>query len=333
MLDELLGRAELKDRIEELEEENRHLERRAEAEEERRAEAARKRQEAEAEINRLEDRIEGLEERVERLSGDGETSVAVRGTEAIGGERREEVLSRLSSFRTGAEGALTAMVREDVPDAVTDALGERAALVRRTAPCLVCVDDAGLVAAALDPPTPPAAFAEWSDAFRIERSWFVPTEPTWVALVRSDLFALGIYDGDAVTLVDDVESDVRDAHSKGGFSQARFERRRDQQIDDHLDRAREVVEAHVGSEDRSGEGSDAAGTDSGADAAGTDSAADDADRLPAPDADLVVLGERTVLGEFADLADWTAAVDATGDPEEALREAVCEFWTVRLSLL
>ena len=90
MLDELLGRAELKDRIEDLEEEKRHLERRAAAEEERRSEAARKRQEADAEINRLEDRVEGLEERVERLSESDDAAVSARGTEALRRERRDD---------------------------------------------------------------------------------------------------------------------------------------------------------------------------------------------------------------------------------------------------
>ncbi|WP_144903783.1 Vms1/Ankzf1 family peptidyl-tRNA hydrolase [Halobellus captivus] len=298
MLDELLGRAELKARIEELEEEKRHLERRAAAEEERRSEAARNRQEAEAEVNQLEDKIEGLEERVERLSDTSDAEVDFRGTEALRGARRDEILSRLSSIETDAEGALTAMVHDEVPDSVSETLGERAALVHRAAPCLVCVDDAGLVSVALDPPTPPAAFAEWGPDFRIERSWFAPADPVWVALVRSDLFALGVYDGESVSLVDDVESDVMGAHSKGGFSQARFQRRRDQQVDEHLDRAREAIEAHL-----------------------------EADR------DLIVLGEKTVLGRFTDVADRTAAVDATGDPDEALERAVREFWTTRLSLL
>jgi peptide subunit release factor 1 (eRF1) len=310
MLDELLGRAELKDRIEELEEEKRHLERRAEAEEERRSEAARKRQEAETEINQLEDKIEGLEERVERLSETERTEVSVRGTETLHGDRRDEVLARLRSFETGAEGALTAMVHDEVPDAVRDVLGDRTALVRRAAPCLVYVDDAGLLSVALAPPTPPATFIEWGESFRIDRSWFVPVEPTWVALVRSDLFALGVYDGGTVTPVDEIESDVQGSHSKGGFSQARFERRRDQQVDEHLARARDALDAHLGSDTES-------------------------DDIPTPsaDADVVVLGEGTVLGQFTDLADRTATVDATGDPADALRSAVRDFWTVRLSLL
>ena len=316
MLDELLGRAELKDRIEELEEEKRHLERRATAEEERRSEAARKRQEAEAEVNRLEDRIEGLEERVERLSGSDDAAVSFRGTETLRGARRDEVLARLDAVTTDAEGALTAMVHDDVPDPVRDALGERAALVRRAAPCLVCVDDTGLVEVALAPPTPPASFASWGESFRLDRSWFAPTEPTWVAVVRSDRFALGVYDGERVAHVAGIESDVQADHSKGGFSQARFERRRDQQIDDHLDRAREALAAHL---------------DGDADAETTH---DGASRpTPPPDAEVVVLGEATVLGRFTDLADRTATVDATGEPADALRDAVGDFWSVRLSLL
>ena len=316
MLDELLGRAELKDRIEELEEENRHLERRAEAEEERRSEAARKRQEAEAAVNRLEDRIEGLEERIERLSATDDAEVSFRGTETLHGDRRDEVLARLRSLETGAEGALTAMVGDDVPDALRDVLGDRTALVRRAAPCLVCVDDAGLVAAALSVPTPPAPFVEWGDSFRIDRSWFAPAGPTWVALVRSDLFALGVYDGESVTPVDEIESDVQGSHSKGGFSQARFERRRDQQVEEHLDRARDALEAHLGTD--AGGGSRNGPVDS---------------PTPSADADVVVLGEGTVLGRFTDLADRTATVDATGDPADALRSAVRDFWAVRLSLL
>ncbi len=293
MLDELLGRAELKARIEELEEEKRHLQRRAEAEEERRSEAVRDRQDAEERVNRLEDRIADLEGRLERV-GDEEDDLSYRGTADLRGRRLAEVLSRLRSVETEPEGALTAMVGEgDPPDAVAEATGDEAALVRRAAPCLVCADDAGLVCVALSPPLPPDPFVEWGEGFRVEESWFRPTGRLTVALVRSDVFALGEYESGERRDVETIESNVKSAHSKGGFSQARFQRRRDEQIDAHVERAREAI------------------------------ARRDPDRL-------VVLGERTVLGEFADLADHTATVDATGDPETALESAVSEFWTTRL---
>ena len=295
VLDELLGRAELKARVEELEEENRHLRRRAEAEEERRAEAVSDKQAAEERVNRLDDRIAEMEGRLERL-GDDADDPSYRGVADLRGRRLAEVLARLRSVETEPEGALTAMVSEgDPPAAVADVTGDRAPLVRRAAPCLVCADDAGLVCAALDPPLAPDPFVEWGEGFRVEESWFRPTGRLTVALVRSDVFALGEYEDGERRDVETIESDVKGAHSKGGFSQARFQRRRDQQIDAHVERAREAITRR------------------------------DPDRL-------VVLGERTVLGEFADLADVTATVDATGDPETALEDAVEEFWTTRLYL-
>jgi hypothetical protein len=38
-------------------------------------------------------------------------------------------------------------------------------------------------------------------------------------------------------------------------------------------------------------------------------------------------GERVVLSELEDLAAVTRPVDATGDPEDALADAVRDFWT------
>ncbi len=292
MLDELLGRAELKDRIEALEAERDRLERQLEAESERRADAVSDRQTAEERNNRLEDRIAELEGEVERLRGD-ESDLRFRGTDDLRGERLETVLDRLGSLRTGPEGALTAMVDEDVPDAVEAVLGDQTPLVRRAEPCLVCADDVGLVTVALRPPLGPDAFVEWGDRFRLDASWFRPDDGLAVALVRSDVFALGEYAGGDWTVVETVDSDVQGSHSKGGFSQRRFERRRDEQVARHLEKC--------------------------------DAALDERD----PER-LVVLGERTVLGEFAERADRTAAVDATGAPESAFETAVREFFTTRL---
>ena len=295
MLDELLGRAELKARIEDLEEEKRHLERRAEAEEERRAEAVSERQTAEERNNRLEDRIEELEDRVERLQ-EGSDELEFRGSEDLRGDRHAEVLARLRSVETGPEGALTAMVDGNPPGAVDEAVGDATVLVRRAEPCLVCADDAGLVRVALDVPLAPDAFATWGDGFRVEEEWFRPTEGLAVALVRSDLFVLGEYDGDEWRILETEESDVKSAHSKGGFSQRRFERLRDEQVAAHVERSADLLDEH------------------------------DYRRL-------VCVGERTVLGEFRERADRTATVDASGDPEEAFDEAVRELFTARLHLL
>jgi peptide subunit release factor 1 (eRF1) len=296
MLDSLLGRAELKARIEDLEAEKRRLERRLDAESERRADAVTARQAAEERGNRLEDRIADLEG---RLAGDeAAADLTPRGVESLRGPRLDAVLDRLRSVDAGAEGALTASVGSSVPDAVADLLGDRAALVDRAAPCLVCADDARLVSVALDPPLAPAPFVGWDSGFRLDDAWFHPVDGLTVALVRSDLFAVGVYDGGALTDVETVETAVGTAHSKGGFSQSRFERRRDERIATHLDDCREVL----------------------------------ARRDPDPDR-LVLLGERTVLDDLDREVAAVSTVDASGDPADALADAARSFFTTRLTLL
>ncbi len=295
MFDELLGRAELKERIGELEGEIENLEDRLAAEQGRRASAVEDRQEAQERANRLEDRIADLEGQVERAR-EGEATIASRGTEQLRGDRLAEVLARLESFETGPEGALTAMVEASAPGAVRDLLGERAALVNRAAPCLAFVDDAGLVSVAIEPALAPDSFVEWDDRFRIDRSWFLPRGAFGFALVRSDVFAYGAYRGRERVDFEGFESELTSEHSKGGFSQSRFERRRDEQIDDHLGECRAVLEER------------------------------DPDQL-------IVVGERTVIGEFPGLADHAATVDATGDPEAALTDAFDSFFAATLHLV
>lgn len=294
MLDELLGRAALKERIAELETEAERLRERYEAESERRAEAVSERQTAEQRVNRLEDRIAELEDRVERAS-DGNRELALRGRETLRGDRATAVLDRLASVEAGPEGALTAMVADGLPGAVREAFGDRAPLVDRLAPCVAVTDDAGLVSAALSPPVAPEPFTRWDASFALDREWFLPTGRYALALVRSDLFAMGEYEGRERRSIQGFDSEVASTHSKGGFSQRRFERRREEQISSHLERCREAIS------DRETER-------------------------------LYVVGESSLLHEF-DGADVTAPAGATGDPEAALDAAFEEFWAIELYLV
>ena len=299
MIDRLLGRAELKERIEELEEEKRHLQRRAEAEEERRSDAVADRQRAEERVNELEHRIESLEERVERAEGTEET-VEFRRVSDRSGARLADALDRFRAVESDdEEGLLTAYVPDgdSVPASVADWFGDRTALVRRAAPAVVLADDTGAVSAALTPPVEPEPFDRWDDRFRLDDAWFRPTGRFAFAVVRSDTFAVGTYEGDERVAFEGFTTDVKEAHSKGGFSQGRFERRREGQIDDHLGRADEAL-AEV-------------------------AAAGDLDRV-------IVVGERSVLGRVRDRADVTDVSDATGKPEAALDDAFRDFWRVRI---
>jgi peptide subunit release factor 1 (eRF1) len=291
MLDDLLGRTDLKEQVAALEGERDALQDRLAAEQDRRADAVRARQEAQERANRLDDRIADLEGKVD--AGTTAVDLSFRHRETVRGGRRDAVLARIESVEAEPETVLTAVVHDDVPVDVSELLGDRAALLDRAAPCVVCADDAGLLAVALRPPITPDRCIEWSDRPVLDRAWFRPTGRYALALVRSDVFAVGVYEAGERVDFEGFTSDVKGDHSKGGFSQARFERLRDEQIAGHVDRCRESL-ADV-----------------------------DAGRL-------YVTGDRRLVGEFEADADETAAVDATGDPEAALADAHDDFWTVRL---
>lgn len=290
MLDDLLGRTELKERIEALEERRDRLEAQLAAESDRRADAISAKQAVEERANRLEDRIADLEGRVEAADTDG-TDLGFRREETLRGRRADAVLDRLESFEGDPESVLTAYVESDLPDGLREFLGDRAPLVTRAAPCLVCADDAGLLAAALRPPVAPEPFVERSSAPRIERSWFRPTGRFALALVRSDIFAVGVYEGGERVSYEGFKSSVKSDHSKGGFSQARFERLRDEDIAAHIEDCEAALESI------------------------------ETDRR-------YVVGDRRLIDTFD--ADARAAVDATGKPEPALSDAFADFWSVRL---
>ncbi len=300
MLDELLGRAELKARIEELEDDKHHLQRQRDAESERRADAVSDRQAAEEQINRLEDKIAELEDRVARSERDTEAGRAPRGTETLRGDRLERVLARLESIDCGTEGALSAAVTdgdEPLPETVADAADDCAFTLRGAAPLIYYTDDAGLVSAGLRPPIMPESFVTWGRTFRVDPGWFRPIGRLVFVVVRADVCAAGVYEEGERVAFEGFESDVKSDHSKGGFSQGRFERIRDQQIDDHLGECAVTIE--------------------------TTCREHDPDRV-------ILTGERAVLSELSDLADHTARTDAGGKPEAALEHAFADFWTTRL---
>ncbi len=95
-VDELLGRASLRERIDELEDENERLRKRYEAESDRRAEATTARQDAEERINRLEDRIAQLEGELDQA---GRTTAASSFDVATGSVGRNSPVSSIDSRR------------------------------------------------------------------------------------------------------------------------------------------------------------------------------------------------------------------------------------------
>ena len=292
MLDHLFGRGELRERIEALEEERERLEAQLEAESERRKAAVRDRQSAEEQVNRLNDHVASLEDRVDRATAERDRPTFDRVT-VLSITETETLLALLHSVRTDEEGALTAIVHDDLPEDVQKPIGARWLAIRDALPCIIVADAAGVVRAVIEPPIMPDPQISWSDRFQLAREWFLPTGQYTFVLVRADVFAVASYDGAEQIASDGFESEVMGRHSKGGFSQARFDRRRDEQIATHLNRCRKAM------------------------------ASFDLDRT-------IVVGDGRMIRRLGIEAVATATVDASGAPVEALDTAFYEFWQTRL---
>lgn len=293
-LDGLLGRESLKEEISALEDRITRLESQLAAEEERRRKAVRKRQDAEERVNQLEDRINGLEGELAQ-SRDDERELSWSYVHSLDHGTMRKLLDMLEGVRSQPESLCVAGVADTPDDALSEVLPKEWPLVQEIAPCVIVVDERRVIRAMFTPPRPPEATLRWSDRFDLEREWFLPKNDTGFAIARGDLFAVGTYRDAELVFDDGFESDVMGRHSKGGFSQARFERRREEQIDTHVAQCREVLK----------------------------------DRQ---DDELIIVGDRRVVSRCSDLASATGVVDASGQPEGALRDGFRDFWTTRMYL-
>ena len=300
--DRLTGKDALRDRIgeleqqvETLEETKEELEQKLDSAEQRRSDALREKQIIAEKRNRLEDRVAELEDRIQKTEETDDSSLK---TKTIPYTHVEEFIDRVHSFRTQPEGCCTAAIHsvgqlpEDVEDILTSTAVET---IAKRAPCIVLADDLGVCRVLIEPPQGISEEGvQWNDHFVLDKDTFVPTGTFTFALVRSDTFAAAEYTDDQQQEVTTFTSDVKSQHSKGGFSQSRFERRREEQIAEHVSQARTTLQD-----------------------------------MPTPQ---ILTGEGTVLNEFDAVSD-TAAVDVTGASEEALRTAFHRYWKTRITLL
>jgi len=237
MLDDVLGKTELKERIEELEEEIESLESRLESEESRRKNEAREKQEAYERANKMESKVQELEDRLERAEEE-EEDINFRVAKTVRGSTLSNSLDLLESARAGDDALTTVTVAPG--DRIPDEFGtETTAALQRVDSKTGFVafgDDMGILRVALVPPLEvKETRVEHGNAFELDRTLFELPEPHAVAVVRSDEYSAGVYEGgERVSTYSSRSSEVKSKHSKGGYSQGRFERARDEEVKKHV---------------------------------------------------------------------------------------------------
>lgn len=237
---------ELESKISELQDQKESWKSRFEAEEERRKKLSREKQKAEEELNRLKDKLrnEKSEETVEKVEIEESKEF-----EQIGFNKAVGMLKKLDSMESDEKDLVTIYSPrkidnlEDIRAVKNSVSAEQFSEIEGLESFAAFLDeDTGNTLLRMNP------FFE--SKFVLERFFdiadlleFVRSEKYWVLVSAGNTKVIKEKNG-SVEVLESVKSRVDREHSKGGFSQSRFERKRDEQIQKHVKQVSQVLEGY-----------------------------------------------------------------------------------------
>ncbi|MFB6244823.1 MAG: Vms1/Ankzf1 family peptidyl-tRNA hydrolase [Candidatus Nanohaloarchaea archaeon] len=235
---------ELESKVEELEEKNRSLKERWKAEEQRRSEASRRKQEAEKKVKDLETRLETLQnrqqsDRSEETEGDRFENISVM--------ELKKGLRKLGTVNSES-GDLLSVISPAAPEKLDgyrelrNTVSARYTSQFQNIDRFACFTDGRFFRTVLK--IRPIFDSHWSLSERFETRKIlsmIDREKTWVVVSAGNSRVIREKGGEILE-DEKIETRVNHQHSQGGFSQGRFERKREEQIEEHLELVRQSVE-------------------------------------------------------------------------------------------
>lgn len=235
---------ELKDKISQLENEKQSWKNRFKSEKERRKKLSRKKQEAEEELNRLKDKLRNIEtqSQEENVQESHEPEF-----ESISFGKARDILRKLDSMESGEKDLVTVYAPEGL-DNLEDLRGLKNSI---SAEQFSKLQELKGFVAFLDQDTGNTVLrisSFFDSKFVLEEFFdiaelleFLREEKYW-AVVSAGKTKVYREEAGEFEEVESLKSRVDREHSKGGFSQGRFERKRDEQIESHVKQVEEVLE-------------------------------------------------------------------------------------------
>ncbi|WEL23680.1 Vms1/Ankzf1 family peptidyl-tRNA hydrolase [Candidatus Nanohalovita haloferacivicina] len=226
----------LEEKVEKLQEDEDRWRKRFEAEKERRSKLSKEKQEAEERANRLKDKIEGLKSDTEK--DDSSESSDSKGRRDLDFEEARRVISKISSVAS-SEDDLVTVYSEGDRENIDDVRGLKNSISGEQ---FKSIDESGLYFFDEDEvfdlflDVRPFFDSKWfsGESFSVgELEDFVGKEKIWVKVSAGNSKVFRESDGE-LELLEHVKDRVDRQHSSGGFSQSRFERKRDEQIQGHV---------------------------------------------------------------------------------------------------
>ncbi|MFQ3275367.1 MAG: DNA repair exonuclease SbcCD ATPase subunit [Candidatus Nanohaloarchaea archaeon] len=236
---------QLEEKIKELEEEKDSWKERFEAEKERRSKLSTKKQEAEEDRNRLKEKLQGEAKSEDKAEEEEKSSEF----ENLSFEEAQNTLQKIGSISSGEEDLVTVYspekmedisnlreLKNSIPKEQYSQLQDIESFVAFYDPVL------GVFVLRMNPFFP--------DKVSVEKSFevgeildFIEKEKYWCVVSAGETEIFREQNGE-FEQVERIKNRVDREHSKGGFSQGRFERKREEQIDQHVEQVSEVLEEY-----------------------------------------------------------------------------------------
>jgi hypothetical protein len=233
---------ELEEELEEVNEERQRLKEQLEAEKERRSKLSTAKQEAEKEKKKLKNKLRNLKE--EKKETDSAEESSWRKLEF---EQAQRILEKISSVESSEKDLVTVKSpgkASELPDlkGLKNSLNsESFSKIKDESSFIGFLDDDFLDVVIK---TRPFMDADWelAEAFRSEEVLdFIDSEKHWV-LVSSDRTRIFKEESGNFSELENFSTRVDRKQKKGGFSQSRFERKREEQIQEHVEKTEEKLE-------------------------------------------------------------------------------------------
>ncbi len=229
---------ELEQKIDSLEEEKESFRKRFEAEKERRSKLSRKKQKAEKQLKQLRDTDE--EEEVEEEASEKEVRA-----EDVSVERLKRILEKIESYES-LEKDLVTIYSPGKLSSISDLKGLKNSISGKNYEFLEGEQFIGFVEPdliRLKLRSRPFFSDRWEIGSSFQTSElrdFIGEEREW-AVVSAGATKIVREEAGEILELEEINDRVERKQKKGGFSQGRFERKRDEQIDQHLRKIEEKV--------------------------------------------------------------------------------------------
>ncbi len=246
----------LQTRINELEYENKSLSERISKQAARAKKALSDKQGADLGLKKAEERIDTIERELKNLKEKDDAQLSVREAVTLTADRASDLLFQISSLRSRNDDLLTAYLRPE--EAVSDLdrfeldNSVKYMMARIESPTGIALfydlKSTGMAPQIVAPPFM-ILESQWKLDYAFDTTQLQEILDTnrviCILLAHAGESFIGISDRERVIEYKIVRSSVKEKHTKGGMSQRRFERLRDEDIRHHGEKARSAFEALI----------------------------------------------------------------------------------------